>query len=54
MCGRYSLISDISALQVRFDFDPPITEHGSRYNIAPTQNVLTVRVGMTAATLPSI
>ena len=43
MCGRYSLISDISALQVRFDFDPPITPHTSRYNIAPTQNVLTVR-----------
>ena len=43
MCGRYSLISDISALQVRFDFDPPVTEHTSRYNIAPTQNVLTVR-----------
>ena len=45
MCGRYSLISDISALQVRFDFDPPITPHTSRYNIAPTQNVLTVRAG---------
>ncbi len=45
MCGRYSLISDISALQVRFDFDPPVTEHRSRYNIAPTQNVLTVRAG---------
>ena len=43
MCGRYSLISDISALQVRFDFDPPITPHTSRYNIAPTQNVLAVR-----------
>ena len=45
MCGRYSLISDISALQVRFDFDTPVTEHRSRYNIAPTQNVLTVRAG---------
>ena len=43
MCGRYSLISDLTALQLRFDFDPPITPHTSRYNIAPTQNVLTVR-----------
>ena len=43
MCGRYSLISDLTALQLRFDFDPPVTEHSSRYNIAPTQNVFTVR-----------
>ena len=43
MCGRYSLISDLTALQLRFDFDNLITDHAPRFNIAPTQNVLTVR-----------
>ena len=42
MCGRYTLISDISELQGRFGFvmEPPAPE--PRYNIAPTQPVLTV------------
>ena len=42
MCGRYTLISDISELQGRFGFmmDEPHPE--PRYNIAPTQSVLTV------------
>ncbi len=43
MCGRYSLISDLTALQLRFDFDNLITDYAPRFNIAPTQNVLTVR-----------
>ena len=43
MCGRYTLISDIRDLQARFDFDGPAGAHRSRYNIAPTQGVLTVR-----------
>ena len=42
MCGRYALISNISQLQGRFGFvmDSPAPE--PRYNIAPTQSVLTV------------
>ena len=43
MCGRFSLISDLSELQLRFDFENPLTDYALRYNIAPTQNVLTVR-----------
>ena len=42
MCGRYTLISNISELQGRFGFvmDSPAPE--PRYNIAPTQQVLAV------------
>ena len=42
MCGRYTLISSISELQGRFGFvmDSPPPE--PRYNVAPTQQVLTV------------
>ena len=42
MCGRYTLISNISELQGRFGFvmDSPAPE--PRYNIAPTQAALTV------------
>ena len=42
MCGRFTLISNISDLQLRFGFamEPPETQ--LRYNIAPTQQVLTV------------
>ncbi len=43
MCGRFSLISDLSELQLRFDFENPLTDYALRYNIAPTQFVLTVR-----------
>lgn len=42
MCGRYTLISNVSELQGRFGFimDGPPPE--PRYNIAPTQSVLAV------------
>ena len=42
MCGRFTLISNIGELQLRFGFvmEPPETQ--PRYNIAPTQKVLTV------------
>ena len=42
MCSRYTLISNISELQGRFGFvmDSPAQE--PRYNIAPTQSLLTV------------
>ncbi|GIS94301.1 MAG: DUF159 family protein [Dehalococcoidia bacterium] len=52
MCGRFTLTSDLDGLQQRFGFlsedtitEKPIKEffeHGPRYNIAPTQLVLTV------------
>ncbi len=42
MCGRYTLYADLSTLQARFQFDPSEASHEPRYNIAPTQQVLTV------------
>ena len=47
MCGRFTLTSNSDELQGRFGFlseftDPEFSDHGPRYNIAPTQAVLTV------------
>ena len=47
MCGRFTLTSNLDELQGRFGFlseftDSAFFEHGPRYNIAPTQAVLTV------------
>ena len=42
MCGRYSLISDLQELAQQFEFDGTGFEHSPRYNVAPTQQVLTV------------
>jgi len=42
MCGRYTLESDISFLQMRFKFAASDMKYKPRYNIAPTQDVLTV------------
>ena len=42
MCGRYSLIADIGELARRFGFDGDRVKFETRYNIAPTQEVLTV------------
>ena len=42
MCGRYTLISNISELQGRFGFVMEPADIRPRYNIAPTQQVLTV------------
>ena len=42
MCGRFTLISNISELQLRFGFAMEDPELRPRYNIAPTQQVLTV------------
>ena len=42
MCGRFSLIAGIGELQERFDFDGEGLEYAPRFNIAPTQEVLTV------------
>ena len=43
MCGRYSLIADIGELAQRFEFDGDWLSFEAAYNIAPTQQVLTVR-----------
>ncbi len=42
MCGRFTLISNISELQGRFGFVMEPADIRPRYNIAPTQQVLTV------------
>lgn len=42
MCGRYSLIADLGELARRFEFDGDWLEFESSYNVAPTQDVLTV------------
>lgn len=42
MCGRYSLIADIQELARQFEFDGSGFEDSPRYNVAPTQSVLTV------------
>ena len=42
MCGRYSLTSDLGTLQRRFRFKAGALAFKPRYNVAPTQEVLTV------------
>ena len=42
MCGRYNLISNLTVLGERFEFDASQLTLESAYNIAPTQDVLTV------------
>ena len=42
MCGRYSLTPDLDQLQLRFGFRAPDLSYSPRYNVAPTQEVLTV------------
>ena len=47
MCGRYSLTADLGELAGRFEFDGDWDAFDKRYNIAPTQEVLTVVGGQT-------
>ena len=47
MCGRYSLTASLDELAQRFDFDSNRDDFEPRYNIAPTQQVLTVIGGDT-------
>ena len=47
MCGRYSLIADLGDLARRFEFDGNWLALEASYNVAPTQNVLTVVGGET-------
>ena len=42
MCGRYSLIADLGDLARRFEFDGDWLKFEAAYNVAPTQDVLTV------------
>ena len=42
MCGRFTLISSVADLQLQFGFAMEQADVGARYNIAPTQQVLTV------------
>ncbi len=42
MCGRFTLTTPLDVLATRFGFQPGLLEHVPRYNVAPTQEVLTV------------
>ena len=42
MCGRYSLTANLGELARRFEFDGDQLKFESAYNVAPTQDVLTV------------
>ncbi len=42
MCGRYSFTSDRDTLQMRFRFLAGDLPFKPRYNVVPTQEVLTV------------
>ena len=42
MCGRCSLIADLGELARRFEFDGDWLPFEPKYNVAPTQEVLTV------------
>ena len=45
MCGRFGIATDIEVLQDFFVFDPTSIEYVKRYNIAPTNLVLTYGAG---------
>lgn len=47
MCGRYSLTASLGELAQRFEFDSEPEGFEPRYNVAPTQQVLTVVGGST-------
>ena len=42
MCGRFSLTADLGELASRFEFDDNRLDLEPNFNVAPTQNVLTV------------
>ncbi len=42
MCGRFALTADLDMLAIRFSFAPEKLLYGPRYNVAPSQEVLTV------------
>ena len=42
MCGRYSLVANLQDLEKRFDFSGVSISYQSRFNVAPSQAVLSV------------
>jgi putative SOS response-associated peptidase YedK len=42
MCGRFSLVTDMSRLEARFGFDADGLLYRPSFNVAPTQEILTV------------
>ncbi len=48
MCGRYSLITEMDALKKRFGFANGDMPRQSRFNIAPTHEVITVTNSLTS------
>lgn len=44
MCGRFTLRTPLSVLAEQFQFDLGNAQLSFRYNIAPTQDVATVRL----------
>jgi len=45
MCGRFGIATDIEDLQDFFVFDPSSVEYAKRWNVAPTDPVLTYGAG---------
>ena len=41
MCGRFGLVMDIEGMLDYFRFDPSSVAYTQRYNVAPTDPVLT-------------
>lgn len=42
MCGRYTLTTEATQLQARFQFDTPLSDYAPSYHMAPGQDVLAV------------
>ena len=42
MCGRYTLTANMDELQARFGFESHVEDYRPSYNVAPSQQVLTV------------
>jgi putative SOS response-associated peptidase YedK len=42
MCGRFVVFSDIEQLQQHFPIDQALSKVTPNYNVAPTQEILTI------------
>ena len=54
MCGRYTLLSDLAALEERFGFDAQELVFQPRFNVAPTQQALTVTSSESSDSQPKV
>ena len=54
MCGRYTLLSDLAALEERFGFDAQELVFQPRFNVAPTQQALTVTNNESSDSQPKV